>query len=72
MAAPPPLAPTSSEDILNDALAFLGGEPVVESTDDEGIRYGPLRLTVAAKAGKASHPPPPPHTTLQPTQPLSI
>ncbi|KAL1672966.1 hypothetical protein EV122DRAFT_283428 [Schizophyllum commune] len=45
MAAPPPLAPTSSEDILNDALAFLGGEPVVDSTDDDGIRYGPLRLT---------------------------
>ena len=72
MAAPPPLAPTSSEDILNDALAFLGGEPVIESTDDDGIRYGPLRLTVAAKAGKASPPPPHSHQTPQPTQRQSI
>ncbi|KAL1746040.1 hypothetical protein HDZ31DRAFT_62600 [Schizophyllum fasciatum] len=51
MAAPPP---ASSEDILSDALAFLGGDPVVESDDADGIRYGPLRLTVASKAGKAN------------------
>lgn len=38
----------SSEDILNDALSFLGGNPVV---DDEVISYGPLRLTVAPKVG---------------------
>lgn len=36
----------SSEDILHDSLAFLGGKPVV---DDELICYGPLRLTVAPK-----------------------
>ncbi|KAJ7468060.1 hypothetical protein FB451DRAFT_1352434 [Mycena latifolia] len=33
-------------DILNDALAFLGGSKVVE---DEIIKYGDLQLTVAAK-----------------------
>ncbi|GAW07359.1 nicotinamide n-methyltransferase nnt1 [Lentinula edodes] len=36
----------SSEDILNDALLFLGGKPVVES---EIISYGDLKLTVAPK-----------------------
>lgn len=51
MAAPPT---TDSEDILSDALAFLGGDPVVDARDDDGIRYGPLRLTVASKAGKAN------------------
>lgn len=50
MAAPPT---TDSEDILSDALAFLGGDPVVDARDDDGIRYGPLRLTVASKAGKS-------------------
>ncbi|KAJ7185792.1 hypothetical protein C8R46DRAFT_937426 [Mycena filopes] len=35
------------EDILNDALEFLGGQKVVE---DEVIQYGDLRLTVAPKA----------------------
>jgi len=39
------------EDILNDALAFLGGTRVV---DDEIIKYGALQLTVAAKEGKAN------------------
>ncbi|KAJ7032000.1 hypothetical protein C8F04DRAFT_1108868 [Mycena alexandri] len=39
------------EDILNDALEFLGGNKVVE---DEVITYGDLRLTVAAKEGKAN------------------
>lgn len=34
------------EDILNDALEFLGGRQVVE---DEVIKYGDLQLTVAAK-----------------------
>ncbi|KAJ3842277.1 hypothetical protein F5878DRAFT_608119 [Lentinula raphanica] len=41
----------SSEDILNEALIFLGGKPVIEN---EVISYGPLKLTVAAKAGKAN------------------
>ncbi|KAJ3747876.1 hypothetical protein DFH05DRAFT_860335 [Lentinula detonsa] len=41
----------SAEDILNDALLFLGGRPVI---DDEVISYGPLKLTVAPKAGKAN------------------
>ncbi|KAE9389449.1 hypothetical protein BT96DRAFT_890052 [Gymnopus androsaceus JB14] len=41
----------SSEDILNDALSFLGGAPVI---DDEIISYGPLKLTVAPKEGKAN------------------
>ncbi|KAJ3732918.1 hypothetical protein DFJ43DRAFT_1070248 [Lentinula guzmanii] len=41
----------SAEDILNDALLFLGGQPVI---DDEVISYGPLKLTVAPKAGKAN------------------
>lgn len=35
-----------AEDILNDALAFLGGEPVV---NDDSVRYGPLTISVAAK-----------------------
>ncbi|KAJ7100018.1 hypothetical protein B0H15DRAFT_818392 [Mycena belliarum] len=39
------------EDILNDALSFLGGSKVVE---DEIITYGELQLTVAAKEGKAN------------------
>ncbi|KAJ7108705.1 hypothetical protein C8R44DRAFT_714024 [Mycena epipterygia] len=39
------------EDILNDALEFLGGRQVVE---DEVIKYGDLQLTVAAKEGKAN------------------
>ncbi|KAJ6582900.1 hypothetical protein DFH09DRAFT_278105 [Mycena vulgaris] len=38
-------------DILNDALAFLGGSKVL---DDEIIKYGDLQLTVAAKEGKAN------------------
>ncbi|KAJ3849634.1 hypothetical protein EV368DRAFT_46900 [Lentinula lateritia] len=41
----------SSEDILNDALLFLGGKPVVEN---EIISYGDLKLTVAPKEGKAN------------------
>jgi hypothetical protein len=40
------LEPENSEDILNDALNFLGGTPVLE---DDTIRYGPLTLTVAPK-----------------------
>ncbi|KAF8889582.1 hypothetical protein BD779DRAFT_1519948 [Infundibulicybe gibba] len=44
-------AAEESEDILSDSLAFLGGKPVVE---DEIISYGPLRLTVAPKEGKAN------------------
>ncbi|KIK70129.1 hypothetical protein GYMLUDRAFT_34596 [Collybiopsis luxurians FD-317 M1] len=40
-----------SEDILNDALSFLGGQKVIES---EIISYGPLKLTVAPKEGKAN------------------
>ncbi|KAK7451057.1 hypothetical protein VKT23_012732 [Stygiomarasmius scandens] len=43
--------PEDMEDILNDSLSFLGGKPVV---DQEIISYGPLRLTVAAKEGKAN------------------
>ncbi|TFK38048.1 hypothetical protein BDQ12DRAFT_652333 [Crucibulum laeve] len=39
------------EDILTDSLEFLGGKRVV---DEDIIRYGPLRLTVAPKEGKAS------------------
>ena len=35
-----------SEDILSDALEFLGGKPVVE---DDTIRYGPLILTLPQK-----------------------
>ena len=38
------------EDILNDALAFLGGTRVV---DDEIIKYGALQLTVAAKVTRS-------------------
>lgn len=34
------------EDILNDSLTLLGGEPVSEN---ELIQYGPLKLTVAPK-----------------------
>ncbi|KAF8174073.1 hypothetical protein BJ912DRAFT_1077728 [Pholiota molesta] len=36
-----------NEDILSDALEFLGGKPVI---DDTIIRYGPLQLTLAPKA----------------------
>ncbi|KAJ7649316.1 hypothetical protein B0H17DRAFT_1102255 [Mycena rosella] len=43
--------PEDPADILNDALAFLGGTKVVE---DEIIAYGDLQLTVAAKEGKAN------------------
>ncbi|KAJ7247932.1 hypothetical protein B0H12DRAFT_1124614 [Mycena haematopus] len=39
------------EDILKDALEFLGGKQVLE---DEVISYGDLQLTVAAKEGKAN------------------
>ncbi|KAF4597905.1 hypothetical protein EYR38_006297 [Pleurotus pulmonarius] len=39
------------EDILNDSLILLGGEPVSEN---ELIQYGPLKLTVAPKDGKAN------------------
>ncbi|KAF7427918.1 hypothetical protein PC9H_007135 [Pleurotus ostreatus] len=35
------------EDILNDSLTLLGGEPVSEN---ELIQYGPLKLTIAPKA----------------------
>jgi nicotinamide N-methyltransferase len=35
-----------NEDILSDALEFLGGKPVI---DDTIIRYGPLQLTLAPK-----------------------
>jgi len=41
----------NAEDILNDSLAFLGGQPVV---DNEIICYGSLRLSVAPKEGKAN------------------
>ncbi|KJA23109.1 hypothetical protein HYPSUDRAFT_40248 [Hypholoma sublateritium FD-334 SS-4] len=40
-----------SEDILSDALEFLGGKPVIE---DDKIHYGPLVLTLAPKQGKAN------------------
>ena len=36
------------EDILNDALSFIGEEQVIDSE----ILYGPLRLTVAPKVCK--------------------
>ncbi|KXN86518.1 Putative nicotinamide N-methyltransferase [Leucoagaricus sp. SymC.cos] len=39
--------PENSEDILNDALSFLGGTTILE---DDSIHYGPLTLTVASKA----------------------
>ncbi len=35
-----------SEDILSDALEFLGGKPVVQ---DDTIHYGPLILTLPQK-----------------------
>lgn len=35
-----------AEDILHDALAFLGGEPVI---DNDTVSYGEIVLTVAAK-----------------------
>ncbi|KAG9220396.1 hypothetical protein CCMSSC00406_0006661 [Pleurotus cornucopiae] len=38
------------EDILNDSLTLLGGEPVSEN---ELIQYGPLKLTVAPKVPTA-------------------
>ncbi|KAF8068931.1 hypothetical protein FPV67DRAFT_1668980 [Lyophyllum atratum] len=41
----------SSEDILNDSLAFLGGQPVI---DDSVVNYGPLSLRIAPKEGKAN------------------
>ncbi|KAJ3502405.1 hypothetical protein NLJ89_g8903 [Agrocybe chaxingu] len=40
-----------SEDILSEALEFLGGKPII---DDTIIRYGPLVLTLAPKEGKAN------------------
>ncbi|KAF9485102.1 hypothetical protein BDN70DRAFT_708304 [Pholiota conissans] len=40
-----------NEDILSDALEFLGGKPVI---DDTIIGYGPLKLTLALKEGKAN------------------
>ncbi|KIY68142.1 hypothetical protein CYLTODRAFT_421903 [Cylindrobasidium torrendii FP15055 ss-10] len=39
-----------TEDILNDALTFFGGEQVKETI----INYGPLILTMAPKEGKAN------------------
>ncbi|KAG6841044.1 hypothetical protein C0991_002352 [Blastosporella zonata] len=39
------------EDILNESLAFLGGNPVV---DDNIVEYGPLSLQIAPKEGKAN------------------
>jgi hypothetical protein len=36
----------SNEDILSEALEFLGGKPVI---DDDIISYGPLKLTLAQK-----------------------
>ena len=36
----------STENILNDSLAFLGGNPVV---DNDTVSYGPLTLTIAPK-----------------------
>lgn len=39
----------STEDILNDSLAFLGGDPVVNS---DTVSYGPLTLTIAPKEGQ--------------------
>ncbi|PPQ69679.1 hypothetical protein CVT24_001212 [Panaeolus cyanescens] len=42
--------PMDSEDILSEALEFLGGKPVVDDTE---IHYGPLTLTLAPKEGKA-------------------
>ncbi|KAF9068827.1 hypothetical protein BDP27DRAFT_1294528 [Rhodocollybia butyracea] len=41
----------SFEDILSDAVSFLEGKPVIT---DEIISYGPLRVTVAPKEGKAN------------------
>ncbi|CAA7264284.1 unnamed protein product [Cyclocybe aegerita] len=40
-----------TEDILSEALEFLGGKPII---DDTIIRYGPLVLTLAPKEGKAN------------------
>ena len=39
--------PTSVEDILNDALVFLGEAPSQPAADE--LAYGPLVLTVAPK-----------------------
>ncbi|KAG6861405.1 hypothetical protein C0995_000534 [Termitomyces sp. Mi166 len=39
------------EVILNESLAFLGGQPVV---DDSVVYYGPLTLQIAQKQGKAN------------------
>jgi hypothetical protein len=36
----------TTEDILSDSLAFLGGDPVV---DNDSVHYGPLILTIAPK-----------------------
>ncbi|KAK0203661.1 hypothetical protein DFS33DRAFT_1333035 [Desarmillaria ectypa] len=41
----------SYEDIFNDALSFIGESKIL---DDSEICYGPLRLTVAPKEGKAN------------------
>ncbi|KAG7448471.1 uncharacterized protein BT62DRAFT_1056156 [Guyanagaster necrorhizus] len=41
----------SYEDIFNDALSFIGESKVL---DESEISYGPLRLTVAPKEGKAN------------------
>ncbi|KAK0480647.1 hypothetical protein IW261DRAFT_1473716 [Armillaria novae-zelandiae] len=41
----------SYEDIFNDALSFIGESKV---PDDSEISYGPLRLIVAPKEGKAN------------------
>ncbi|GLB42338.1 putative lysine methyltransferase [Lyophyllum shimeji] len=40
-----------AEDILNESLAFLGGQPVI---DDSVVNYGPLSLQIAPKEGKAN------------------
>lgn len=40
-----------AEDILSEALAFLGGKPVV---DENLVHYGPLSLRIAPKEGKAN------------------
>ena len=39
--------PTSVEDILNDALVFLGEAPSPPAADE--LAYGPLALTIAPK-----------------------
>jgi len=38
-----------AEDILNESLAFLGGEPVL---DNDVVHYGQIRLRIAPKVSE--------------------